>query len=127
MASGLALQHHYHRDSSSFCSFSATFDCDVVNRSSYSQIVGIPVALAGLVAYLLMLGAALFQKHKAETPALLLFLSASGLMFSLYLTYVEAVILRTWCLLCLASFLSIGMIAALSGIKVRSDLRGVRR
>jgi uncharacterized membrane protein len=122
--SGLALQHHYGHDSSSFCNINATFDCDVVNRSSYSRIAGVPVALAGLLSYLLMLGLAVFQRRKPETPALLLFLSASGLVFSLYLTYVEAAVLRTWCVLCLASLLSIALIAIISGLRLRYDLRG---
>src|SRR5882672_12469135 len=127
LVSGLALQHHYRRDSSSFCNINSTFDCDVVNRSSYSKIAGIPVALVGLLAYLLMLALAVFQREKPETPALLLFLSSAGLVFSLYLTYVEAAVLRTWCILCLTSLLSIGLITVLSGLRLRRDLRGTGR
>lgn len=127
LVSGLALQHHYQRDSSSFCNINAAFDCDVVNRSSYSKIAGVPVALVGMLLYLLLLGLAIFQKEKAETPALIFFLSASGLAFSLYLTYVEAELLRTWCILCLSSLLSIGLIAGLSALRVRSDLKGTHR
>ena len=127
LVSGLALQHHYQRDSSSFCNINATFDCDVVNRSSYSKIAGVPVALVGMLLYLLLLGLAIFQKEKTETPALILLLSASGLAFSLYLTYVEAELLRTWCILCLSSLLSIGLIAGLSALRVRSDLKGTHR
>jgi uncharacterized membrane protein len=127
IVSGLALRHHYRQGSSSFCNINTTFDCDVVNRSSYSKIAGIPVAFVGLLAYLLMMGLAIFQKEKAETPALLLFISSAGLTFSLYLTYVEAEVLRTWCILCLTSLVSIGLIALLSGLRLRADLRGVAR
>jgi vitamin-K-epoxide reductase (warfarin-sensitive) len=127
LVSGLALQHHYRQDSSSFCDINSTFDCDVVNRSSYSRIAGIPVAFAGLLAYLLMMCLAIFQREKAETPALLLFISSAGLAFSLYLTYVEAEVLRTWCILCLTSLVSVGLIVLLSGLRLRADLRGVGR
>jgi vitamin-K-epoxide reductase (warfarin-sensitive) len=127
VVSGLALQHHYHRDSSSFCNINTTFNCDVVNRSAYSQIAGVPVALAGLLMYLIMLGLALFQNDKTETPALLLFLGLAGLAFSLYLTYVEASVLRTWCILCLTSLLAIALIAVCSALRVRYDLRGAHR
>ena len=106
-ASALALQHHYRRDSSSFCNFNTTFNCDVVNRSAYSEVGGIPVALGGLLAYLFMLGLCVFQNKKQDTPALLLLLSLTGLLLSLYLTYVEAAVLRTWCVLCLTSLVSI--------------------
>lgn len=127
VASGLALQHHYQRESSSFCNINATFNCDVVNRSAYSAVAGIPVALIGLLAYLGILGLAMFQPEKPETPALVLFLGIAGLLVSLYLTYVEASILRTWCVLCLASLFSISGITLLSGLRVRQDLRGARR
>jgi len=127
LVSGLALEQHYRRDSSSFCNINATFNCDVVNRSAYASIAGIPVALIGLFAYLLMMGLAIFQKKKAETPALLLLLSSAGLVFSVYLTYVEAEVLRAWCLLCLTSLMAIGLVALLSGLRVRADLRGAAR
>lgn len=125
-ASGLSLQLHYHRDASSFCNINATFDCDVVNRSAYSEVAGIPVALVGLLAYLVILGLAVFQRKKTETPALLLFLGFAGLAFSLYLTYVEAAVLQTWCILCLASLLSITLISLFSALQVRSEFRGAQ-
>lgn len=127
VVSGLALQHHYRRDSSSFCNINATFDCDVVNRSSYSRIAGIPVALVGLLAYLLLICLATLQREKAETPALLFFISFAGLAFSGYLTYIEAEVLRAWCVLCLTSLVSIALITLLSGLRLRADLRGVAR
>ena len=126
LVSVLALQHHYRRDGSSFCNFNTTFNCDVVNRSAYSDVAGIPVALVGLMAYLFMIGLCVFQKEKQETPALLLFLSGAGLAFSLYLTYVEAEVLRTWCVLCITSLVSIALIVLLSAVRVRSELREIR-
>ena len=124
VVSGLALQHHYRRDASSFCNFNTTFNCDVVNRSAYSEAAGIPVALGGLAAYLFMLGLCVFQGQKQETPALVLFVSLAGLAFSLYLTYVEAEVLRTWCVLCLTSLAAITVIACLSGLRVWSESQG---
>jgi uncharacterized membrane protein len=122
--SGLSLRHHYQQDTSSFCNINATFDCDVVNRSSYSEVAGIPVALGGLLEYLLVLGLAMFQREKPETAALLMFLGLAGFAFSLYLTYVEGAVLRTWCLLCLGSLLSITLISLFSTLRVRQELRG---
>ena len=123
MVSSLALRHHFQTDSSSFCNINATFNCDLVNRSAYSTFAGIPVALIGLGTYILIAGLALFQKDKAETPALLLFLSLSGFAVSVYLTYVEAAILRTWCVLCLTSLLMIASITLFSALRVRADFR----
>lgn len=128
VASGLALLHHFQfeRLVSSFCNINASFNCDLVNRSAYSTFAGIPVALIGLVAYILMAGLAVFQKKKPETPALLLLLSITGFAVSLYLTYVEAAVLHTWCALCLTSLLTITLITLFSALRVRADLRQER-
>lgn len=121
LVSGLALQHHYGHDATSFCNINATFDCDIVNRSSYSKVAGIPVALAGLVAYVLIGCLAMFQRGEPETPALILLLGSSGLAFSVYLTYVEAQVLRSFCLLCLTSLVAITLITVLSALRLRSE------
>jgi uncharacterized membrane protein len=70
-----------------------------------------------------MIGLSVFQREKPETPALLLFLGLAGLGFSVYLTYVEAEVLRTWCVLCVTSLVSIALIAILSAVRVRAELR----
>ena len=126
VVSALALRLHYHRDGSSFCSFNTTFDCDVVNRSGYATVAGIPVALVGLLGYMGMLLLVVFQRRKPETATLVLLLSSLACLFSLYLTYVEGAVLRAWCILCLASQLLIILIAALSALRVRADLRGAQ-
>ena len=128
VASGLALVHHFQFGHlvSSFCNINATFNCDLVNHSAYSTFAGIPVALIGLVAYILMAGLAVFQKDKPESPALLLLVSITGFAVSLYLTYIEAAILRTWCAVCLTSLLMIALITIFSALRVRADLRQER-
>ena len=88
------------------------------------MLAGIPVALLGLLSYLLMMGFAIFQREKAETPMLLFLLSASGLAFSVYLTYVEAEVLRTWCVLCVISLFAIGLITLSSALRLRLDAKG---
>jgi uncharacterized membrane protein len=42
--------------------------------------------------------------------------SMAGLAFALYLTYVEAYELSTWCILCLASLAFISLIGGLSAL-----------
>lgn len=104
-----SLLAHYNVVSSSFCTFSTTFNCDVVNNSSYSELLGIPVAALGLLAYLaFFIGLIwLWKKSNDRVLSLLLALAVGGLTFSLYLTYVEAFVLYTWCVVCLSSLLSI--------------------
>jgi len=51
-----------------------------------------------------------------ETPTRLLVAAVAGLGFALYLTYVEAYVLETWCILCLSSLGLIAGITVLAGV-----------
>jgi uncharacterized membrane protein len=112
--SAFSLYHHFGASKTSFCDFGQAFNCDIVNRSRYSTVLGVPVAMIGLLGYLLMLAFATVYREKAETPLLLAIASFAGLGFSLYLTYVEKFVLAAWCILCLSSLALITIEAALS-------------
>jgi uncharacterized membrane protein len=118
VVSSISLYHHYGASKSSFCDFGANFNCDMVNRSIYSAIFGIPVALIGILGYGVLLILATLYRAKAEIPWVLLIASLLGLGFALYLTYVEAFILAVWCVLCLSSLALIATIAGLSSVLV---------
>jgi len=112
--SSLSLAHHYGTSRSSFCDLSATVNCDLVNRSEYSTLLGVPVALIGVVGYLALLLLATIYRRRRETPRLLFWAAMAGLGFALYLTYIEGFVLATWCVLCLSSLATIFAIALLS-------------
>jgi uncharacterized membrane protein len=121
--SAVSLYHHFGTSKTSFCDLGQSFNCDVVNRSSYSTVAGLPVALIGIVGYLLILALATIYRQKAETPFMLLVASLAGLGFALYLTYIEARILYAWCILCLSSLAAIFAIAALSAVLATTSLK----
>src|SRR2546430_12330861 len=100
--SSVSLYHHYDTSPSSFCDFGANFNCDIVNRSIYSVVFGIPVALIGIFGYGVLLVLATLYRAKTEVSRMLLVASLAGLGFALYLTYVEAFVLAVWCILCLS-------------------------
>ena len=104
LLSGYSLYHHY-STSKGICDINEKLSCDVVNRSIYSEIFGIPVALIGILGYLcLALVSYIMIKNNSNDFKDLLFLSSLlGLLFSAYLTYVEAFKLYTFCPLCLGS------------------------
>jgi uncharacterized membrane protein len=112
--SSVSLDHHYRKSKTSYCDFGQSFNCDIVNRSEYSTVAGVPVALIGILGYAALLAFATFYREKAETPAILVVASVGGLGFALYLTYVEKFILSAWCILCLGSVAVIFMISVLS-------------
>ena len=118
----ISLQRHYAKSATDFCDISQQFSCDIVNRSEYSNLAGIPVAAIGVAGYAALFLLSTFWKSRPETPNRLLAAAFAGLVFALYLTYIEACKLMTWCILCLASQLLIFLIAALSVvIKLRTS------
>jgi uncharacterized membrane protein len=119
----VSLYHHYGTSQTSYCDFGESFNCDIVNRSTYSTISGIPVALIGIVGYLGLLVLATFYRNKAETPTRLALASLAGLSFALYLTYIEGFVLAAWCVLCLSSLAIIFCISVLSSALWRYRVR----
>lgn len=79
--------------------------CDTVTRSIYSTVGPIPVALLGALYYFticLLLFTAL--ESKKDKPARLAFLlTPFGLLASGYFLFVQAFLLKAYCLYCLGS------------------------
>lgn len=123
LVSSVSLYHHYGTSQTSYCDFGESFNCDIVNRSTYSVILGLPVALIGIIGYLVLLALATFYRSKAETPVMLLIASLAGLGFALRLTYIEGFVLAAWCILCLSSLALILGIAVLSSLLLVDRVR----
>ncbi len=114
VVSAVSLHNHYAPSATEFCDLSATFNCDFVNRSVYSEVLGIPVALFGVLGYLLLLGLSLCNNRR--TILIRFGASIVGLGFALYLTYIEAYVLMVWCLLCIGSLTMILVVSVLSAM-----------
>jgi len=112
--SSVSLDHHFRKSKTTYCDFGQSFNCDIVNRSEYSTVAGVPVALIGIMGYAALLAFATFYREKAETPGILVIGSVGGLGFALYLTYIEKYVLFAWCILCLTSLAVIFSISLLS-------------
>lgn len=121
--SSVSLYHHYQKTKTTYCDFSENFNCDVVNRSTYSTVLGVPDALIGILGYAALLSLATMYRTKSETPLILLIASLLGLGFALYLTYIEAFVLATWCILCLSSLTLIFLITVSSSVLAANSRR----
>ena len=104
-ASTLALREHYRTDTSP-CSINERWDCGIVNHSPYAVLLGVPVAVIGMVGYSLLGILAFKRRYLALLP-----LSLGALAFSLYLAHIEKYILGVWCIYCVAS---LGVISVFS-------------
>ena len=83
--------------------------CQTVQSSRYASLLGIPVALLGLVAYGgLVFSVALWTEMGIYLGFLI---SLVGTLFSIYLTYLEVFVIGALCQWCLASAMI--MVAAL--------------
>ena len=82
--------------------------CDTVQTSRWATFLGLPVALYGVVGYAAILIVALAGLRPAALarrgPALVLVaLASAGMLFTLYLTYLELFVIRAICRWCVGS------------------------
>ncbi len=123
LVSSVSLYHHFGTSKTDYCDFSANFNCDIVNRSVYSTVFGIPDAMIGIFGYAMLLALSTRYRDRTETPLVLLGASVAGLSFALYLTYIEKYVLATWCILCLSSLTVIVLITVLASFLMAHSLR----
>ena len=92
-----------------------TGDCGIVQSSKYAWVGPIPVSAIGLGGYLALFVLSLLglQESMAGSRliALLLFGGAlAGVLYSGYLTYLEAAVIKAWCRYCVASAILITVV-----------------
>jgi len=106
--STMALRIHY-STATEPCSINDHWDCGIVNHSSYSEVLHVPVAAVGIAGYVL-LGILAFLRRR------ILFFAAAvlGLAFALHLTSIERNVLQVWCLYCVISQCIIALITLLA-------------
>ena len=75
--------------------------CQTVAESSYSELLGINVAVIGIAGYVLLLACALLRGDGARMAGFALVLTGFG--YSLYLTYLEVFTIEAICQWCVAS------------------------
>ncbi len=87
------------------CVESGPFDCNVVLNSIYSELAGIPIAWLGFIVYLLIGLALILEKRVAfirDYGSLLVFgIALFAWLFSMWLIYVQFVLLGALCPWCL--------------------------
>ena len=101
-----------------------TGDCETVQASRYAWIGPVPVSAIGLGGYLALFALSLLGLQPAlsgsRVVAALLFCGALfGVLFSAYLTYLEAAVIQAWCRYCVASaaLVSVVFLAALPELR----------
>ena len=80
-------------------------NCNAVQTSEYAYLFGIPIGVLGVIGYLAILATWLWGQWQNDrrTPLILLAMTGFGVLFSIYLTYLEPFVIGAVCAWCLSS------------------------
>jgi len=115
--SAVSVYNHYIPTPTEYCDFGETFNCDAVNKSAYSHIGRVPVAGIGVAGYIFLLLLSRIRRENKLVSGLLIFSALIATGFSAWLTYVEARVLFSYCIICLGSLACIVLITLLAIIR----------
>jgi uncharacterized membrane protein len=100
--------------------------CATVQESEYAELLGVPVALLGLLAYVAILALVAWDAPPARLAAAAL--AFTGLLFSAYLLVVQLFVIDAICIWCLANDALIApALAVLTGVRLRRSGQGIGR
>ncbi len=93
--------------------------CETVQESEYAEIAGVPVALLGLIAYVVLLGLIAWDTEGARLAGATL--AFVGLLFSLYLLALQLFVIDAICVWCVVNDVVVApLLAALTALRLRS-------
>ena len=105
------LTYVHYADVEAFC-VAGGGGCEKVQTSDYAEFLGIPVAVLGLIGYVLILASLWVRGDAGRLAGAVLALSGFG--FSAYLTYRELFTIDAICQWCVASAVVMTLLAALT-------------
>ncbi len=92
--------------------------CDIVRASSYSKFAGISIPILGVIFYWAMAFLSVVHSHdlpKKLVRKLKFLIAASGVGFGIYLTCLEAFVIKAFCFWCVTSFIiSVAILISIS-------------
>jgi uncharacterized membrane protein len=104
------LTYVHYSGATPVCSIS--HGCEKVQRSEWSKLAGIPVAVLGLAGYLLLLLSLLVPGENGLLAGAAVALGGFG--FSVYLTYREVFTIKAICIWCVGSAILMTLLAILT-------------
>jgi uncharacterized membrane protein len=79
-------------------------NCNTVQQSEYARILNIPIGVLGVLGYVLIFGLWVASRGQTRwTRWALLLVTAGGVAFSAYLTFLEPFVIGATCVWCLTS------------------------
>jgi uncharacterized membrane protein len=94
-----------------------TGGCEVVQRSDYAELLGIPVAVLGLAAYVFLLCTAFATLELARLAGAVA--AVTGALFAAYLLIAQLFLIDAVCQWCVASDVVIALLAVACVLRLR--------
>ncbi len=97
--------------------------CETVLTSEYATILGVPIALLGSLFYIsvIILSLLILTNYKRIYVNLFFLMAASGFGVSLFLLYIQAFVLHSFCQYCLLSATTSAGIFILALLQIKKD------
>lgn len=104
----------------SFCDVNASVSCTQAYLSQYGSVLGVPVAIAGVIffavaAVLAGVAGSAASRARENAAGYVFLLSTIGLAFALYLAWASYVVLGVFCILCAITYVSVIGLFVVSG------------
>lgn len=122
IVAGYSLYEYYFGAPSDFCNINEVFNCYQVVKSGYSDILGVPIALFGMIGFGLIFICSTWSMGGKNTHEFLLPLTFVSLISVFYFMYLSAFVIRAWCPSCIASWIIIVILFLLS-LKLRKLIK----
>lgn len=112
------------------CADVGKLDCSAVQNSAYAKVFGFPIAVLGLMGYVAILGVMVLEDQieilATYGRTLNLGFALFGVIFSVYLSLIEATVLDAWCQWCVASAILITALLVIAAYRVYLFLQPLR-
>jgi uncharacterized membrane protein len=99
--------------------------CDTVNASPFSELWGIPIAYMGVAAYFIILFITLIETKvdflSRHASTLLFGITLVGILYSVYLTYLEIAVIHAICPYCVLSAITMFFLFIISLLRLRQE------
>lgn len=135
----LELTHVHYKvntdpDFVSFCNIGEAVNCETVAASAWSELLGVPVAVWAIFAYVVLFGLALAGTRRVSGdtayqgfPGLIVGWSVAGAAVTAAMAYISAALIESFCILCAALYVVNAAVLVLSVPLARRAAGGLGR
>lgn len=96
--------------------------CETVANSPYAKIYGVPIAILGLGAYLVIIALLVLENRGRywvqNSPLVVFGMTLVGTLYSAYLTYLEFAVIHAVCPYCIVSAIAMTLLFVISMVRL---------